>query len=174
MLKAEVRRSFIATTVRDQSPRSHHKGTTSLVRTGYQRYPALCHCQLGQHIPQRSGLYHRSSLVRRPRPLPGPSHTAVSGALSAKFPSEAPSIAGPRSRAAVSVGLHPLCRPAPASGPLSPSSSSESLVRVCQCRPAAAQVSVDGPGSGSRWGIKKKFWRSENTVTAISFILGSA
>ena len=37
-------------TVRDQSPRSHHKGSTGRVRTGNQLYPALCHCQLGQDI----------------------------------------------------------------------------------------------------------------------------
>ena len=47
-LKAEVRRSVITTTVRDQSPRSHHKGVTGRVRTGDKRYPALYHCQLGQ------------------------------------------------------------------------------------------------------------------------------
>ena len=33
-VKAEVRRSFTTTTVRDQSPRSHHKGATGRVRTG--------------------------------------------------------------------------------------------------------------------------------------------
>ena len=32
-------------------PRSHHKGATCRVRTGDQRYPILCHCQLGQDIP---------------------------------------------------------------------------------------------------------------------------
>ena len=30
------------------SPRSHHKGATGRVRTGNQRLPVLCHCQLGQ------------------------------------------------------------------------------------------------------------------------------
>ena len=50
--KAEVRRSFITTTVREQHPRSHHKGATGRVRTGDQRYPVLCHCQLGQDIPR--------------------------------------------------------------------------------------------------------------------------
>ena len=49
--KAEVRRSFITTTVREQSPRSHHKGATSRVRNGDQWYPVLCHCQLGHDIP---------------------------------------------------------------------------------------------------------------------------
>ena len=34
----------------DKRPIAHHKGATSWVRTGYQRYPALCHCQLGQDI----------------------------------------------------------------------------------------------------------------------------
>ena len=32
----EVRRSFITTTVREQHPRSHHKGATGRVRTGEQ------------------------------------------------------------------------------------------------------------------------------------------
>ena len=50
--KAEVRSSFITTTVLDQSPRSHHKGATSRVRTGDQLYSALCQChyQFGQGI----------------------------------------------------------------------------------------------------------------------------
>ena len=43
--KAEVRRSFISTTIREQRPKSHHKGATGRVRT---EYPVLCHCQLGQ------------------------------------------------------------------------------------------------------------------------------
>ena len=47
---AEVRRSFMTTTVRDQIPRSHHKGATGRFQTGDQPYPALCHCQLGQDI----------------------------------------------------------------------------------------------------------------------------
>ena len=34
-----------------KNPRSHHKGATSRVRTGDQRLPVLCHCQLGQDIP---------------------------------------------------------------------------------------------------------------------------
>ena len=33
------------------NPRSHHKGATGRVRTGNQRLPVLCHCQLGQDIP---------------------------------------------------------------------------------------------------------------------------
>ena len=41
----------MTTTVREQHPRSHHKGATGRVRTGNQRYPVLCHCQLGQDIP---------------------------------------------------------------------------------------------------------------------------
>ena len=32
------------------NPRLHHKGATGRVRTGYQRLPVLCHCQLGQDI----------------------------------------------------------------------------------------------------------------------------
>ena len=32
------------------NPRSHHKGATGRVRTGDQRLPILCHCQLGQDI----------------------------------------------------------------------------------------------------------------------------
>ena len=32
------------------NPRSHHKGATGRVRTGDQRLPVLCHCQLGQDI----------------------------------------------------------------------------------------------------------------------------
>ena len=31
-----------------KNPRSHHKGTTGRVRTGDQRLPVLCRCQLGQ------------------------------------------------------------------------------------------------------------------------------
>ena len=49
--KAEVRRSFITTTVWGLHPRSHHKGATGRVRTGNRLYPVLCHCQLGQDIP---------------------------------------------------------------------------------------------------------------------------
>ena len=44
--EAEVRSSFITTTVREQNPRSHHKGATGRVRTGDRRHPVLCHCQL--------------------------------------------------------------------------------------------------------------------------------
>ena len=47
--RAEVRRSFISTTVRDE----YHKGATGRVRTGDQRLPVLCHCQLGQDIPRK-------------------------------------------------------------------------------------------------------------------------
>ena len=36
-VKAKVRRSFITTAVREQPPRSHHKGATGRVRTGDQR-----------------------------------------------------------------------------------------------------------------------------------------
>ena len=32
------------------NPRSHHKGATGRVRTGNQRLPVLCHCQLGQDL----------------------------------------------------------------------------------------------------------------------------
>ena len=32
------------------NPRSHHKGATGRVRTGDQRIPVLCHCQLGKDI----------------------------------------------------------------------------------------------------------------------------
>ena len=45
--RAEVRRSFITTTVRDES----HVTPQGRVRTGDQRLPVLCHCQLGQDIP---------------------------------------------------------------------------------------------------------------------------
>ena len=31
-----------------KNPRSHRKGATGMVRTGNQRLPVLCHCQLGQ------------------------------------------------------------------------------------------------------------------------------
>ena len=49
--RAEVRRSFITTTAREESQaRSHHKGATGRVRTGDQRLPVLSHCQLGQDI----------------------------------------------------------------------------------------------------------------------------
>ena len=51
LLKAEICRSFITTTIREQRPRSHHKGATGRIRPGDQRYPILCHCQLGQDIP---------------------------------------------------------------------------------------------------------------------------
>ena len=44
LLKAEVCSSFFTTTVWEQHPRSHHKGTTGRVRTGDQRYPVLCLC----------------------------------------------------------------------------------------------------------------------------------
>ena len=36
-MKVEVRRSFISTTVRDQSPTSHHKGAPITVRIGQGR-----------------------------------------------------------------------------------------------------------------------------------------
>ena len=51
-LKAEIRRSFITTTVREQNlnRRSHYKGATCRVRTGNRQYPVLCLCQLGQDI----------------------------------------------------------------------------------------------------------------------------
>ena len=41
------------------NPRSHHKGATGRVRTGDQRLPALCHCQLGQDIPNITRLSNR-------------------------------------------------------------------------------------------------------------------
>ena len=34
--------ALFTTTVREQNPRSHHKGPTSRVRTGDQEYPVLC------------------------------------------------------------------------------------------------------------------------------------
>ena len=40
--KAEVCSSFITTTVREQRPRSHHKGATGRVRTCNQQYQVLC------------------------------------------------------------------------------------------------------------------------------------
>ena len=65
-LKAEVRSSFITTTVWEQCPRSHHKGATGRVRTGNQRYPVLCHCQLNltQH-----GAPSGSTNVHWPEPM---------------------------------------------------------------------------------------------------------
>ena len=42
---------LIITTVREQNPRSNHKGATGRVQTCDQLYPVLCHCQLGQDIP---------------------------------------------------------------------------------------------------------------------------
>ena len=42
--RAEVRSSFITTTVRDES-QVDHKGATVRVRTGDQLLPVLCHCQ---------------------------------------------------------------------------------------------------------------------------------
>ena len=44
--KAVVRRSFIITTVREQRPKSRHKGATGRV----------CHCQLGQDIKKNGSL----------------------------------------------------------------------------------------------------------------------
>ena len=38
-----------------KNPRSHHKGATCRVRTGDQLLPVLCHCQLGQDIPDIQG-----------------------------------------------------------------------------------------------------------------------
>ena len=49
-IKAEVHSSIITTPVREQRPKSHHKGATGWVPTVYQLYPVLCHCQLGQDI----------------------------------------------------------------------------------------------------------------------------
>ena len=53
IIRAEVRRSFITTTVLKflKNLRSHHKGATDRVRTGDQRLPGLCHCQLRHDIP---------------------------------------------------------------------------------------------------------------------------
>ena len=42
-----------------KNPRSHHKGATGRVRTGDQRLPILCHCQLGQDIPLSFGFTPR-------------------------------------------------------------------------------------------------------------------
>ena len=42
---------LITTTVRERHLRSHYKGATGRVRTGDQRHPVLCHCQLRQDIP---------------------------------------------------------------------------------------------------------------------------
>ena len=47
--RAEVRLSFITTTVWEES---HHKGATGRVGTGDQLLPVLCHCHLGQDIPK--------------------------------------------------------------------------------------------------------------------------
>ena len=46
-LKAEVHSSFITMTVWEQHPRSHNKGATSRVLTGYRWYPVLCANSLG-------------------------------------------------------------------------------------------------------------------------------
>ena len=51
MLRICVGRRFATALLPRQfgkNPRSHHKGATSRVRTGNQRLPVLCHCQLGQ------------------------------------------------------------------------------------------------------------------------------
>ena len=57
------RRSFITTTVRDESQvtplRERDKGAPGRVRTGDQRPSILCHCQHGQDIPT---LRHSSRL----------------------------------------------------------------------------------------------------------------
>ena len=46
------------------NPRSHHKGATGRVRTGDQRLPVLCHCQLGQDIPTTG---YTSSISQKPK-----------------------------------------------------------------------------------------------------------
>ena len=53
-LKAEVRRSFITTTIREQRPRSHHKGAIGRVRTGDQRPLIRLVCQPGYLLPWHS------------------------------------------------------------------------------------------------------------------------
>ena len=59
--KEEIRLSFITTNIREQPSRSHHKGATARVRTGDQRYPIPCHCQLGQDIPRAwVRMWHRN------------------------------------------------------------------------------------------------------------------
>ena len=54
-----------------KNPRSHHKGTTGRVRTGDQRLPVQCHCQLGQDIP---GLVIPHDDVGRPATHRPPDH----------------------------------------------------------------------------------------------------
>ena len=70
-VKAEVRRSFTkTTTIREQRPRSHHKGATDAnatgskgrVRTGDRQHLVLCLCQLGQDIPSRCTSRQRGPL----------------------------------------------------------------------------------------------------------------
>ena len=64
-LKAEVRRSFVTTTVREQRPRPHHKCATGRVRTasGDQRYPVLGHCQFVVVYP-RVICFHNQGLFQ--------------------------------------------------------------------------------------------------------------
>ena len=53
-LKTHIGRRFAAALLVPRlfgtNPRSHQKGATGRVRTGNQRLPVLCHCQLGQDI----------------------------------------------------------------------------------------------------------------------------
>ena len=70
-VKAEVRRSFITTTVRGQRPSSHHKGATGTVRTGDQRYPVLCRCKTASKHYNGIGLSDRASPSVLPSRGPG-------------------------------------------------------------------------------------------------------
>ena len=59
-----------------KNPRSHHKGATGRVRTGDQRLPVLCHCQLGQDIPnEREADDLDLKIAKLTCPGPGPSRS---------------------------------------------------------------------------------------------------
>ena len=65
-LKAEVRRSFITTNVREQRPRSHHKGATGRVRTGDHgiTFYAVANLDKTIYAMNKEG-YERASLLGR-------------------------------------------------------------------------------------------------------------
>ena len=53
--KLEIGRRFAAALLPrlfGKNPRSHHKGATDRVRTGDQRLPILCHCQVQCQLGQ--------------------------------------------------------------------------------------------------------------------------
>ena len=56
MIIATIGRRFAAALLPrlfGKNPRSYHKGATGKVRTGDQRLPVLCHCQLGRPTASR-------------------------------------------------------------------------------------------------------------------------